>query len=94
MAMILTPGSCYFLLGYLDDDCRVPFMQSLIHLSSAKVGQKQVLEHVFVDAIAWTRSGATSEADVDPDDLIRVQAHDLDTIKDLPGLIEELSQIK
>jgi hypothetical protein len=88
-------GNEYFLIGYLDEACRVPFIQTLIyvrkssHLESESGGP--VVELVFADAIAWYRSKDSGSQD--GNDLLYINETDLDGIKDITRLTEELQQL-
>lgn len=88
--MQLTPMQTYFLVGYLDERCRIPFMQTLVYLRST-VHQDQK-EHVFADAIAWYENEAKEDG-LSNEDTIVVSEGDLETIKDLRGLVEEFGRI-
>ena len=88
VAMTLTPHGTYFLVGYLDGKCLVPFMQTLVYLSSAT--NDGIEEHTFADAIAWYRNGQ-QEDDLEPEDTLLIADGDLDTIKDFRGLLDELA---
>jgi len=96
MSRTFVPGGTYFLLGYLDQGFRVPFIQTLIYLRQSKgdglEDSPDRNEHVFADAIAWYRAGASSEADLDSTDTLWISEEDLDGIKDLEGLLEELGE--
>lgn len=86
--MTLTPQGTYFLVGYLDEKCLVPFMQTLIYLSSAT--NDGIEEHTFADAIAWYRNGQ-QEDNSESEESLLIADPDLDTIKDFHGLLAELA---
>jgi hypothetical protein len=92
MKMKLIPRQTYFLLGYLDEACRVPFVQTLVYLRSSS--HKGSHEHIFADAIVWFRRELTSEQELDSSETLLVAEDDLDTVKDLAGLLQELSVIR
>lgn len=88
--MQLTPTQTYFLVGYLDDRCSVPFMQTLVFLRSTFHQDQR--EHIFADAIAWY-GNQSKEQGLNDEDTIVISERDLETIKDLRGLVEELGRI-
>ena len=88
--MKLLERGIYFLTGYVDNDCEVPFIQTLVYLRAAK--QEGVVEHSFADAIAWYRN-QEHEAGLESSDTLIVADGDLETVKDLAGLVEELTAL-
>jgi hypothetical protein len=90
--MTLKPGGTYFLTGYLDEKCAVPFIRTLIFLRSEVREQRS--EHLFVDAVAWHRMTSPNEAALDSQDLLLVRDDGLETIVDVPGLIQELGDLQ
>lgn len=90
----LIVGEAYFLVGYLDEKCAVPFIRTLIYQRSQEHKGDEIggvaLEHVFADAIAWFGSG--DGRDLDPEDTVWIAENDLEGIKTLPGLVDELGQ--
>jgi hypothetical protein len=90
--MNLRRGGTYFLTGYLDRSCTVPFVRTLIFLRSDAAGNGN--QHVFADAIAWFRMTSPTEDLLDSDDLLLVQDGGLETVVDIPGLLRELAELQ
>jgi len=88
---ILVVGEAYFLLGYLDKDLRVPFIQTLIYLEERGGALDGLTErdHVFVDAIAFHEAHGK---DVGDDSKVWIPESGLSSIKDRVGLVDELRQ--
>jgi hypothetical protein len=88
-------GNIYFLVGYLDETCRVPFVQTLIYIKKSSHfesdSSEAIVELVFADAIAWYR--AKDSGSQDCNDLLYLNETDLDGIKDISRLAEEIQQL-
>ncbi len=86
--------SAYYLLGYLDEKCTVPFIQTLIFLriEEREAANGAVPEYVFADAIAWYQASMDEDA-LDSLNLVYVAQDDIGGVAQLPEVLAELSAL-
>ncbi len=93
----LVIGRCYFLISFLDEEMRIPEIETYIYIGKNLISESDVSDEsgwYFQDPESYLSVGQfdSSRKDI-ARDVMRVDDHTLDLLCDLPGLIRRLSKI-